>query len=410
MNTYETNLEKYADLTVKAGVNIQKGQTLFISTSISTAPFVRLVTKKAYEAGAKHVYVDFADEEITRIRYDHAPDDSFLEFPSWIAKGREELAANGAAFLNVYAPNPELLKGVDPDRIANWQKTAGQALKKFREYTMSDKVSWSIVSVPTDAWVAKVYPGEDVKMATEKMWDAIFSITRADLADPATAWIEHSGSLMDKADYLNKKQYKKLHYKGPGTDLAIELVKNHIWVGGGAITEGGTQFLPNIPTEEVFTMPHKDGLNGVVSSTLPLHYGGNLIENFTLTFKNGKVVDFTAEAGYETLKRLLDSDEGARSLGEVALVPHSSPISQSGLIFYNTLYDENASCHLALGNAYPTNIKGGTSMSKEELEAAGVNTSIVHEDFMIGSSQLDIDGELEDGTREPIFRNGEWAI
>ncbi len=410
MSTFDKNLEKYAELGVKIGTNVQKGQTLLINAPITAADFVRKAAKIAYEAGAKNVHVEWNDEVLTRTKFDLAPDEAFEEYPMWKAKGYEEMAKSGAALMSIVSMNPDLLNGVDPDRIATANKTAGKALEKFKEYVITDKISWNVIAVPSKAWAAKVFPNEEESAQVEKLWDAIFKATRADLEDPVKAWQEHNDNLHSKVDYLNKKKYKKLHYKAPGTDMTIELPEKHLWLGASSKNEKGVDFLANIPTEEVFTLPTKTGINGVVSSTKPLNYSGNLIDNFTLTFKDGKIVDFTAEKGYETLKRLIETDEGSYYLGEVALVPYDSPISNSNIIFYNTLFDENASCHLAIGSAYPTCIENGENMSKEELAKNGANDSITHVDFMIGSEDLDIDGETADGVLEPVFRKGNWAF
>ncbi|MGG0237972.1 aminopeptidase [Bacillus rhizoplanae] len=408
--SFEQTLEKYAALAVNVGVNIQPGQTLNIGAPIEAAPFVRLVTKKAYESGAKHVYVDWVDENLTRLKFDLAPEEAFSEFPAWKAHAREELAKEGAAFLSIYAENPDLLKGVDPKRIASANRAAGEAMKAAREYMMTDKVSWCVISVPTTEWAAKVFPDVPEEEQVAKLWDAIFQATRADLENPVQAWNEHNSNLHTKVGNLNDKHYKALYYKGPGTDLTIELPEKHLWVGAGSINEKDVPFMANIPTEEVFTMPLKTGVNGYVTSKKPLVYAGNVIDNFTLTFENGRIVDFKAEVGEETLKHLIESDEGSHFLGEVALVPHDSPISNTNILFYNTLFDENASCHLAIGNAYAFNLDGGKTMSKEELAENGANSSITHVDFMIGSAELDIDGITADGTHEPIFRKGNWAF
>ncbi|MGO4886824.1 aminopeptidase [Anaerobacillus sp. MEB173] len=410
MSNFNQNLEKYADLAVKVGVNIQKGQTLVVNAPLSATDFVRQVAKKAYEAGAKNVHVEWNDEQITRLKYDLAPDDAFNEFPTWKAKGYEEMAENGAAFLSITSADPDLLKGVNPDRIANANKAQGVAMQAFRGYIQADKVSWSVIAVPSKGWAKKVFPDNNEDEQIELLWEAIFKATRVDQEDPVQAWQDHNDNLLKKVDVLNSKKYKTLHYEATGTKLSVDLPDRHIWVGAGSENENGTFFMANMPTEEVFTTPHKDGVNGVVTSTKPLNYGGNVIDNFSLTFENGKVVDFSAETGYETLQRLLDTDEGARRLGEIALVPHDSPISNANIIFYNTLFDENASNHLALGNAYAFCLEGGKTMSKEELSKHGANESITHVDFMIGSAEMNIDGETQDGNREPIFRNGNWAF
>ncbi|ADU32380.1 aminopeptidase [Evansella cellulosilytica] len=410
MTTFDEKLEKYAELAVKIGINVQEGQTLVVNAPISSADFVRLVAKKAYEVGAKNVHVEWNDDELTRLKYDLAPFEAFKEAPAWKAKGFEELAEKGAAFMTIKSTDPELLKGVDPEKIATANKTQGQLMNTFRKYIQSDKVSWLVFSTPSKSWAAKVFPGVPEEQQEEKLWEAMFETVRINTANPVTAWKEHDENLQTKAKVLTEKQYKQLQYKAPGTDLTIDLPEGHIWIGGGGPNEDGVHFVANMPTEEVFTAPKKDGVNGTVTNTKPLNYGGNTIDDFSLTFENGKVVAFSAKEGEETLKHLLDTDEGARYLGEVALVPHSSPISQSGILFYNTLYDENASNHIALGSAYPTNLQGGAKMSNEELEANGINTSMTHVDFMIGSGEMDIDGVKADGTTEPIFRNGEWAF
>lgn len=328
----------------------------------------------------------------------------------WKAKGMEELAENGAAFLSIISSNPDLLKGVNPERIAHANKTAGQALEKYRNYSQADKVSWSVIAVPSESWAEKVFPNLSSKEQVEKLWEAIFQATRVDTENPVQAWKDHNATLHAKVAYLNKKKYKKLHYTAPGTDLIVELPEGHVWIGGGGENEQNIQFVANMPTEEVFTVPAKEGVNGYISSTKPLNYGGSLIDQFTLTFEKGRIVDVKAETGEDTLKRLVETDEGSHYLGEVALVPHSSPISQSKILFYNTLFDENASNHFAIGNAYAFCIEGGKTMSREELVKKGANSSITHVDFMVGSDEMDIDGISADGTIEPVFRNGNWAF
>lgn len=410
MTAFDQHLERYAELAVQVGVNIQPKQTLVVTAPLSSADFVRKIAKKAYEKGAKNVHSEWTDDELTRIKYDMAPDEAFNEYPSWRAKGFEEMAENGAAFLSVVGSNPDLLKGINPERISAANKAAGQALQKYRSYIMADKVSWCVIAVPSAAWAAKVFPELNEQQAIEALWDAIFQATRTDLNDPVTAWREHIAKLDRKAAYLNRKKYKFLHYHAPGTNLTIELPSNHVWISGGSVNKNGTPFVANMPTEEIFTAPLKEGANGVVRSTKPLSYGGNLIENFTLTFENGRIVNFTAETGYETLKRLIETDDGSRFLGEVALVPYLSPISNTNLVFYNTLFDENASNHLAIGNAYAFCLEGGVNMTKEELAQNHLNSSITHVDFMIGSAEMDIDGEMTNGTKEPLFRKGNWAL
>ncbi|CAG7651111.1 Aminopeptidase 2 [Paenibacillus solanacearum] len=406
----QEQLDKYAALAVRMGVNVQEGQTIVLTAPIAAADLVRRIAAKAYEAGAKNVHVDWVDEELTLIKYKLAPMEAFSEYPMWRAQGMEEMAEGGAAFLQIYAPNPDLLTGVESARIATATKTSATALNKYRSYLMSHKNAWSLISYATPEWAAKVFPGIPAASAVEKLWERILDATRVDKDDPVAAWKEHNAKLAQTVEVLNGKRYKQLQYEAPGTNLTIDLPEAHVWLGGAKENAKGILFNPNMPTEEVFTMPRKDGVNGTVRSTKPLNYGGQLIDGFSLTFKDGKVVEFTAEQGYEALERLLNTDDGARSLGEVALVPHDSPISNANVIFYNTLYDENASCHLALGQAYQVNLEGGTEMTDEDLARHGVNKSLIHVDFMIGSADMNIDGVTADGKREAIFRNGNWAI
>lgn len=410
MTNFEQNLENYADLIVKVGANIQKDQILFISASIETAQLVRKVAAKAYHAGAKQVIVDWADDELTRLRYEKAPADSFSDFPEWKVMEREKLAEGGAAFVSVVSQSPDLLNGIDSSRIAAAQKASGQALSNYRKMLQADRFSWCVVAAPSQSWAAKMFPELTAEEQVKALWDAIFKAVRADQDNPVEAWKTLDKTLNEKADYLNEKAFTKLHYVAPGTDLTIELPKGHIWAGGGSVNVDGNTFMANMPTEEVFTVPHKSGVNGYVKNTKPLSYGGNIIDDFTITFKDGAITEVTASQGEEVLKQLVDTDEGSKHLGEVALVPNASPISESGLLFYNTLFDENASNHLAIGSAYSFCLEGGKTMSTEELEKHGLNQSITHVDFMIGSAEMDIDGVLEDGTVEPVFRKGNWAF
>ncbi|UHA72221.1 aminopeptidase [Paenibacillus sp. 481] len=410
MTTLAQNLEKYAQLIVKVGVNVQPDQDVCVTCSIEMASLARLVAKKAYDAGARYVHIDWTDEEMSRLTFEKSADDVFLQYPQWETAKRNEYAEKGAAFISIVSPNPDLLKGIDAQRIGNYQKSAGKGLENFRRYIQADKVSWTVVAASTPNWAAKVFPDAPVAEAIDKLWAAIFESVRLNNEDPVKAWEEHNTTLHKKVDVLNSKHFRKLHYKAPGTDLVIELPSKHLWVGAGSTNERDVPFMANMPTEEVFTAPQKDGVNGYVSSTKPLSYGGNLIDNFKLTFENGRIVKIEAEQGQDILQQLIDTDEGSRFLGEVALVPHESPISQSNVLFYNTLFDENASNHLAIGSGYAFNIEGGKTMSQEELAANGLNTSISHVDFMIGSAEMDIDGIHEDGTVEPLFRKGNWAI
>lgn len=411
MLNFESKLNKYAELCVKVGINLQKGQPLVIGAPIEAAEFVRLVAKHAYELGAKEVHVNWNDDILTKLKYENAPMEVFENFPIWYADGMEQYAKDGAGFISIHAQDPELLSEVDPKKIAAANISSSKALKEFRNYTMNDINSWCVISVPTKNWAKRVFPDVSEVQAVEKLWDAIFNATRMNLEDPTAAWKDHVNNLIKKGDVLNKMEFKYLHYTSSnGTDLKVELPKDHIWVSGGSTNSKGVYFVANMPTEEVFTLPLKTGVNGLVYSTKPLNYGGKLIDKFKLEFKEGKVVDYDAEVGKDTLADLLDIDEGAKYLGEVALVPYTSPISNSNIVFMNTLFDENASCHFAFGKAYPTNIKGGEHMTEEELEQAGVNDSLTHVDFMIGSKDMNIIGETYSGEKIPVFKNGEWAI
>lgn len=409
METFDQKLDKYAALAVEVGVNVQPGQTLVVMAPIVAADYVRKVVKRAYEVGAKNVHVEWNDDEVKRMKFELAPSDSFKEYPMWRAKGWEEMAEDNAAFLSIIADNPSLLDGIDPQRIADASRAANEAMQQWRKYIRSDKVSWSIAAVASKPWADKVFEHLEEGKRVDALWDAIFSATRADLEDPVKAWKEHLVTLDEKANYLNEVKFKALHYRAPGTDLTVELPKGHLWISGGSINAQGTDFVANIPTEEVFTTPLKTGVNGTVSSTKPLSYNGNIIDNFTLTLKEGRIVDFTADKGYESLKQLIEIDEGSHYFGEMALVPHKSPISNTNLIFYSTLFDENASNHFAIGSSYPFCLEGGKTMNSEQLLQHGLNESLTHVDFMIGSADMDIDGIREDGTIEPIFLNGNWA-
>ncbi|GGG14329.1 aminopeptidase [Paenibacillus abyssi] len=410
MPEFQQQLSSYADLIVKVGVNIQKGQTLVVNGTIDSAELVRLIVKKSYESGAYLVKVNWSDDTVARLRYDLAADEAFLEEPKWYAGEMLELVEKGAAVVSIVSSDPDLLKGVAKERIVNHQKTYGKAMAKYRQYVQSDKFSWCVVAAPSKEWAAKVFPELPEEEQVNKLWDAIFKSVRVDQADPIKKWEEHISSLNQKSDYLNAKKYKKLHYVAPGTDLTIELPEGHIWVAADSINEQGTAFVANMPTEEVFTAPLAGGVNGKVSSTKPLSYGGHIIDGFSLTFENGRIIDFSAEQGEETLKGLIEMDEGSHYLGEIALVPHQSPISESNILYYNTLFDENASNHLAIGSAYAFCLEGGKGMSQDELKEKGLNTSITHVDFMIGSGQMDIYGVTADGTEEPVFKKGNWAF
>ena len=409
-NDFDTRLQKYARLVVKVGVNIQPGQELVLRVPIEAAALARKLAIEAYKAGAKYVNVFYNDDELTLIRHQYAPRDSFDHFPDWYANAMIGFAEKGDAILSVYASDPDLLKDQDPELISASRKAAAQKLRPFSELLGKDYAPWTVIAASTPGWANKVFAHLPEAERVPALWDAIFKICRVDASDPVEAWRKHTEELVKRSAYMTEKQYVALKYTAPGTDLTLGLPENHVWMGGYGKTPQGNPFTANIPTEEIFTLPHKDRVNGTVRATLPLSLHGNLVEDFWFRFEEGKVVEVHAARGEDVLKNLLETDEGAVHLGEVALVPQSSPIARTGILFYNTLYDENASCHLALGRAYRTSLKGGEEMSEEEFGAAGGNDSLIHVDFMMGSDEMDIDGILPDGSAEPVFRQGEWAF
>ncbi|MGG1941819.1 aminopeptidase [Paenibacillus polymyxa] len=410
MSTFESLLEQYAELVVRVGVNIQPGQALLVTAPLETVEFTRLIVSKAYEAGAKYVQVEFEDDSITRSRFEHGDEASFDYYPAWKADMMEKFAEEGGATLTIKVPNPDLYQGIDPEHVSRATKAAATAREGYAHYTRNAKISWCLIKAPTKAWADKVFADIAEEDRIRVMWDTIFQMNRVDGSDPIQNWQGHLNNLEQLQNKLNHKNYKSLHYRAPGTDLKIELAERHIWRGGGGENAQGIYTVANMPTEEVFTMPKRTGVNGHITSTMPLNLNGQLVDHITFTFKDGKVTEYTAESGEQHLTHLLATDEGACYLGEVALVPHDSPISNLNRIFYNTGIDENASCHLALGSAYPFNIENGTQMNREELLQNGANVSLTHVDFMIGSAELDIDGELQDGSTEAVFRKGNWAI
>lgn len=403
-------LSKYAKLAVLKGINIQKGKLLVINSPIECNEFARLIAEEAYKAGASDVIINYNDEKFNKIRFSNASVETLTFVPDFEKDKYDYYVKNGASFLSISASDPDLLKDIDSKKISAAQKSRRQTLKNYFEACNSNKNPWCIVSVPTDGWAKKVFSNCDSKKAVESLWDAIFTVMRIKENDPVEAWSKHLKNLSEKVDYLNKNNFKYLHFKNSlGTDLKVELVKNHMWCGGADVTQNGITFIANMPTEEVYTTPKMDGVNGIVYSTKPLSYCGNLINNFSLTFKDGKVINCSAETGLDVLKEIINTDENSCRLGEVALVPYDSPISNSNIIFFNTLYDENASCHLALGSSYPSCIKNGESMTKEELLNSKANSSLVHVDFMIGNKDTSIIGVKEDGSQIPVFKNGNWT-
>ncbi|MFL7814446.1 MAG: aminopeptidase [Anaerolineales bacterium] len=414
-DNFQTLMKKYAELAVKVGLNLQSGQKLILhhlrngGVPIETAPFIRELVASAYRAGSPLVDVQWRDDEINLLRFENAPRDSFGEFPAYRAQGILDVIENGGAMFTISAIDPDLLDGQDSKLVDVQQRAFLEAWKPISTHIGKNTANWTVICIPVDGWAAKIFPELPTEEQMPAMWDALFKICRVYEDDPVAAWEAHLADLQRRSDYLNSKAYRELRYTGPGTDLRIGLPQGHIWRSAGFRTQSGIPFTANIPTEEVFTLPDRHAVDGTVRSTRPLVYTGNVIDKFSLTFKEGKVVDFSAERGENILANLLGTDEGSSMLGEVALVPNSSPISQSGLLFYNTLLDENASCHLALGSAYQLSLEGGEFMSAEDFASHGGNSSLVHSDFMVGSGELDVDGVLDDGTVEAVLRSGEWA-
>lgn len=408
----ELKLKKYARLLVEVGVNIQKGQRLVINSPVECADFARLCISAAYDAGCSEVVMNWSDDFASREKYLRADSSVFETYPLWQREFLNGYAREGAAFLKIYASDPENLKGVDPDRISLAQRVAGEAVEEYRRLQMSNGFAWCIASIPIDSWAKRVFAAENAEDAKRKLWEAIFKAVRIDEnGDPVELWREHLNKLEERKRWLNSKRFKLLRYKNSlGTDLSVELPENHRWEAGNERTLSGTPFVANMPTEEVFTAPKRDGVNGVVFASLPLVQDGNIIEGIKFVLKDGKIIEAYADKGEDVLRAAISVDEGASFLGEVALVPYDSPISNMGILFYNTLFDENASCHLAFGEAYPSCIEGGAGMTKDELYAAGLNDSIAHEDFMIGTSDLVITGVTYDGEEIPVMSEGNFVF
>ena len=407
----EELLDKYAKLVVGTGVNLQRKQLLVINAPIECADFARRVAAAGYEAGAHDVVICWNDEKFAKLRYTMAGKAVFTEFPEWRRLLYTDYAEQGAAFVSILAEDPEIFQSVDPDKLMLSQKAAGAALLEYRQRLMNNENSWCVVSIPTKAWAAKVFPEMPPEKAIDALWQAIFAAVRIRPGeDPVAAWQAHTEFLQRAADFMNAQRFTSLHYENAlGTDLTVELPTGHIWAGGAEYTATKVRFVANMPTEEVYSLPRRDGVNGTVYATKPLNYNGNLIEDICLTFRDGRVVAATASRGEELLQQLIATDDGSAHLGEVALVPFDSPISRSGILFFNTLFDENAACHLALGKAYPTCLQGGEAMDSVTLLQHGVNDSLIHEDFMIGSKDLSITGRTKDGKELPIFRDGNFV-
>ncbi len=407
---YEKQLQKYAELLVKVGLNVQEKEPVYIQASIDASEFVHLVVEEAYKIGAEDVKVRYNDDRIAQLKYQYEPEAFFENVKQYDIDEKMDYLDRKAAFLSIVSSSPDSLKDADPNKIRKSMAANGKAFKDYMVAVQSDRMSWCVASYPSVGWAKMMFPELSDNEAVNKLLETILKTVRVDQEDPVKAWEEHDHLLHEKADYLNNKKYKALHYKSAGTDLTIELPDGQYWSGASSVNSKGNSFVANMPTEEVFTAPHKNGVNGTVSNTLPLSYSGNIIDDFTLTFKDGVVVDYKAGVGEEILKPILETDEGSKRLGEVALVPVDSPISNMNTLFYNTLFDENASCHIALGSAYAFCIEGGKDMSAEQLAENGLNDSTTHVDFMIGSKDLSIDGILENGEKEPVFRDGNWAF
>jgi aminopeptidase len=413
---FEKQLAQYAEVALKVGLNLQPGQRLLITNvssggvTLEAAPLVRQLAAAAYRAGARFVDVLWADEPLRLMRFERAPRDSFEEYPEWQVAATLEYIERGDAVLSVKADDPDLLRGQDPALVGLARKATWQHLAPVMEHIERNSTNWLVIAGATRAWAARVFPDVQPDQQVDRLWESIFAMCRLDAADPVAAWRAHEANLAARRDYLNGKGYSALHYTAPGTDLTVGLPKGHAWESAGMPSRQGIDFIANLPTEEVFTLGDRWRAEGTVRASLPLSYGGTLIEDFAVTFAQGRVVSATAARGEAVLLSLLDTDDGARRLGEVALVPHSSPIAKTGRLYLNTLIDENAASHLALGSAYRFSLKGVEVLSDDAFAAAGGNISLVHVDFMIGSGEMDVDGITQSGAVEPVMRCGEWAF
>jgi aminopeptidase len=404
-----TKLDKLAEVAIRVGLNLQPGQDLFLTAPVAALPLVRRIAEHAYKAGAGIVTPMLSDEEVTLARYRHAPDASFDKAPGWLYAGVAKAFAANTARLAVVGDNPMLLANEDPAKVGRASKANSLAYQPALEKIAGFDINWNILAYPSAAWARQVFPDDTEEAAVGKLAEAIFAASRINEADPVAAWAAHNAALRTRRDWLNGQRFASLHFTGPGTDLTVGLADGHDWQGGASPAKNGIVCNPNIPTEEVFTTPHARRVEGHVSSTKPLSYQGSLIDEIRVRFEGGRIVEAKASRGEAVLNKVLDTDEGARRLGEVALVPNSSPISKSGILFYNTLFDENASCHIALGQCYSKCFVDGANLTPEQIAAQGGNKSLIHIDWMIGSGEVDIDGVHADGRRVPVFRKGEWA-
>jgi len=407
--TYEQRLDLLAEVAIRVGLGLAEGQELVMTASLDALPLARKITEQAYRAGASLVTTIYSDDEATLMRYHYAADAAFDKAAKWLYDGMGAAFKSGAARLAIAGGNPALLSNEDPEKVGRANRAVSQAYRPALELITRHEINWTIVACATPAWAAQMFPDLAPDEAMAKLWDAIFATTRIDVDDPVAAWKKHDADLQKRAAFLNEKRYAALHYRGPGTDFRLGLADDHLWMGGGTRAGNGLYCIPNMPTEEVFTTPHKDRADGTVTSTKPLSHQGTMIEGIQCRFERGRIVEARATRGQEVLQKLIDTDEGARRLGEVALVPHSSPIAHSGLTFLNTLFDENAASHIALGQAYTSCLRDGEKLTPQELAAKGANESLIHVDWMIGSDKLDIDGVTASGSEEPLMRQGEWA-
>jgi aminopeptidase len=403
-------LRSLASVAVQVGLGLRSGQELVMTAPVEALALVRAITEEAYRAGAKLVTTLFVDDEATLLRYRYAPDESFDFAPVWLQDGIAAAYRSGAARLAITGANPALLAGQDPDKVGRANVAFSKASRPALDLITRHEINWTIIPCATPAWAQMVFPNKASDEAVRELWNAIFASVRLTADDPVAAWRAHDEGLQARAALLNKRRYHALRFSGPGTDLQVGLADDHLWLGGGTTARNGIRGIPNLPTEEVFTTPHASRVDGTVRSTKPLSHQGTLIKNIQVRFEGGRVVEATADAGEQVLQRMLDTDAGARRLGEVALVPHSSPISASGLLFWNTLFDENAASHIALGQAYSSCIEDGDSLSKQQLSEKGANESLIHVDWMIGSEKMNVDGVNKDGIAEPLMREGEWVI
>lgn len=408
--SFEHNLNKYAELIIKTGIRVKDGDTVAITGEVVNHEFLRMLAKQAYDLGAHDVKINYLDQKFTRMKYENSPVEVLTTIPQHVIDEKKYYLDKQTKYVRVIGSDPNGLQGVDSQKLQQAILATSKAMKEINKRMMNSETPWIVVGAPTVEWAKSIYPQMDDNEAISKLWEDIFKTTRADLENPVAAWNEHVENLKKWSDFLNKNEFEMLHFKSEkGTDLKIKLPKGYIFAGASEIAQNGEEFIANIPTEEVFSLPHKDGVDGIVYSTKPLNYNGNLIDEFYLKFENGKVVEFDAKKGYETLKNLLETDEGASRIGEVALVPYDSPISNSGVLFLETLFDENAACHLALGKAYPTSIKGGDKMNEYELKEAGANDSLVHVDFMIGDATTSITAHKGNEIVQ-IFKDGNFVI